>query len=189
MFLFNLGEAPKMPEPIQIVIEQKVEEPKEEETLQYKIDNDVNNCEPERYIRADNAECGEIRPEYRQTTSSGTQSHVATTNTSQTAIRASSGANSYSYGYCTHWVASKRYVPNGWGNAISWKYYAQYQGWTVSSQPIVGAIAYEPTGGYGHVAFVESVNGTTVTVSEKNYKGWNVVSYRTVPISQFTYLY
>ena len=38
--------------------------------------------------------------------------------------------------------------------------------------------------GWGHVAYVESVNGNTFTVSEMNYIGWGVYSTRTITTSQ-----
>ena len=102
---------------------------------------------------------------------------------SERAIQAAP-AGWYPYGQCTYWVWSKRPVP-GWNDASNWKWQAQRDGWTVSSTPVVGAIAWEP----GHVAYVESVNGSTVTVSEMNVKGLGVVSYRTTPIREFSYLY
>ena len=40
-------------------------------------------------------------------------------------------------------------------------------------------------GGYGHVAYVESVDSKgNVHLSEMNYAGWNVVSTRTIPADQ-----
>lgn len=90
----------------------------------------------------------------------------------------------YPYGQCTYWVWTKRVVP-GWNDASDWLWQARRDGWTISSKPIVGAIAWEP----GHVAYVESVKGSSVTVSEMNYKGLGVVSRRTVPISTFQYIY
>lgn len=97
--------------------------------------------------------------------------------------------NSYSYGYCTWYVASKRAVPGGWGNAGSWYANARAAGMGVGSTPRPGAIAWTGAGYYGHVALVESVNGNSVTVSEMNYNGWNRVSSRTVPASSFRYIY
>ena len=101
------------------------------------------------------------------------------------------GANSYAYGYCTWYVASRRYVPNNWGNAISWYYNAQASGYSVGGAARAGAIAWE---GKNHVAYVESVNGDgTVTVSEMNFwgngGGWNRVSRRTVSAGYFRYIY
>lgn len=100
-----------------------------------------------------------------------------------------SRANGYSYGYCTYYVASKRAVPGSWGNARTWYGNAQISGYGVGSVPQPGAIAWTGAGYYGHVAFVESVSGGMVTVSEMNYNGWNRVSTRTVPASTFRYIY
>jgi surface antigen len=99
-------------------------------------------------------------------------------------------ANGYSFGYCTWYVASRRAVPNSWGNASAWYYNAQADGYSVGSAPAVGAIAWSGAGYYGHVAYVESVSGGMVTVSEMNWNGnWDRVTYRTVPASTFRYIY
>lgn len=98
----------------------------------------------------------------------------------------STGLNGYYAGECTGYVASRRYVPPGWGNASDWKYNAQRAGWTVSSTPVAGAIGWRS----GHVVYVESVNPDgSVTISEQNYD-WNS-SIRTITISpsQYQYLY
>lgn len=98
--------------------------------------------------------------------------------------------NGYAYGYCTYYVASRRAVPSNWGNANQWYYNAQASGFSVGSSPVPGAIAWTGAGYYGHVAYVESVSGSMVTVSEMNYNGgWNRVSSRTVPASSFRYIY
>jgi len=102
------------------------------------------------------------------------------------------GSNGYTRGYCTYYVASRRGVPSNWGNASQWYYNAIASGYGVGSAPRPGAIAQTSGGGggYGHVAYVESVNGGMVTVSEMNYNGgWNRVSSRTVPASSFRYIY
>lgn len=104
--------------------------------------------------------------------------------------RYSLGGNSYAYGYCTYYVAGRRYVPSNWGNANSWLYNARAAGYSTGSAPAVGAIAWEGTGYYGHVSYVESVSGGMVTVSEMNYGGgWNRISRRTAPASSFRYIY
>lgn len=96
--------------------------------------------------------------------------------------------NSYDYGQCTYYVASRRAVGN-WGNAGAWLSNAIAEGHSTGSVPAPGAIAWSP----GHVAYVESVSGGQVTVSEMNFwgngGGWNIVSYRTVPAGAFTYIY
>ncbi len=103
---------------------------------------------------------------------------------------AGSYGNGYAFGYCTWYVASRRSVPSDWGNAASWYYNAQFSGYAVGSVPAVGAIAWTPSGYYGHVAYVEGVSGGMVTVSEMNYNGnWDRVTYRTVPASSFRYIY
>lgn len=100
------------------------------------------------------------------------------------------GPNSYAYGYCTYYVASRRSVPAFWGNANAWYSNAQISGFGVGSTPSPGAIAWSGAGFYGHVAYVESVSGGMVTVSEMNYNGnWNRVTSRTVPASTFRYIY
>ena len=98
--------------------------------------------------------------------------------------------NGYAYGYCTYYVASRRAVPTGWGNASSWYYNAQASGFRVGSSPIPGAIAWTPAGYYGHVAYVEQVSGGQVLISEMNYAGnWNRVTSRWVSASSFRYIY
>jgi surface antigen len=98
--------------------------------------------------------------------------------------------NGYSFGYCTYYVATRRNIPSNWGNANQWYYNAQASGFSVGSKPIPGAIAWTGAGYYGHVAYVESVSGGMVTVSEMNYNGnWDRVTERTVPASSFSYIY
>ena len=70
--------------------------------------------------------------------------------------------NSYSPGWCTWWVATQRYVPHGWGDAINWLGRAQGAGMATGSTPTVGSIMTWP--GQNHVAYVEAVHGDgTVT--------------------------
>lgn len=120
--------------------------------------------------------------------------------TSRTRLASSSAAaptrysfrgNGYAYGYCTYYVAGRRPIPNGWGDARSWYYNAQFSGFRVGRTPAVGAIAWTPRGYYGHVALVEQVNGSMVQVSEMNYNGnWNRVTSRWVNYSEFSgYIY
>lgn len=122
---------------------------------------------------------------------SGRLASVARGSSAPVSFRVGSYSNGYAYGYCTYYVASRRSVPSSWGNANAWYYNAQASGYGVGSSPRPGAIAQTSGGygGYGHVAFVESVSGDMVTVSEMNYAGWNRVSSRTVPASSFRYIY
>lgn len=107
------------------------------------------------------------------------------------ASRATSTAgNTYGYGYCTWYVKNQApWIPNGLGNANTWASRAPSYGLTVSSVPRVGAVAQSSGGNLGHVALVTGVSGNSVTISEMNYQGWNVVSSRTEPISAFIYIY
>lgn len=99
--------------------------------------------------------------------------------------------NRYASGYCT-WYAYERRAQLGrpigsfWGNASTWAINAQAAGFTVNKTPATGAIMQNGGGyaGYGHVAIVETINGDSFTVSEMNYVGFNVVSSRTIPMSQ-----
>lgn len=103
---------------------------------------------------------------------------------------AGSIGNTYAYGYCTWYVASRRAIPGNWGNAYTWLSAARGAGYGTGSTPRVGAVAWERG---NHVAYVESVDGNTVTVSEMNYwgggGGWGRRSYRTTSASTFSYIY
>ncbi len=93
--------------------------------------------------------------------------------------------NHFDYGYCTWYVANRRCIP-WFGNAWEWYGQAQSYGYPVGSQARVGAVAVwnqSMGGGYGHVAYVESVQGDGFTVSEMNYTAWGQVDTRFVPYS------
>jgi len=85
----------------------------------------------------------------------------------------------FPYGYCTWYVASRRYVPWG-GNAGTWLYNARRYGFSTGSTPRVGAIMVTRESWWGHVAYVERVSGNYVTVSEMNHVGWGRISRRTI---------
>lgn len=88
--------------------------------------------------------------------------------------------HSFPYGYCTWYVAQKRYVPWG-GNAGAWLYNAKAYGYKTGKTPVPGAIVVTTEDAYyGHVAYVESVGSGTITISEMNYVGWGVKSTRTL---------
>jgi LysM repeat protein len=88
----------------------------------------------------------------------------------------------FPYGYCTWYVAQKRYVPWG-GNAGTWLYHARTSGYKTGKTPQVGAIVVTSESWWGHVAIVEKVSGGTITVSEMNYKGWAKSSRRVIATS------
>ena len=99
------------------------------------------------------------------------------------AVSTSSGPNHFPWGWCTWYAASRRYVP--WsGDAHDWYYNAQAYGRPVGKTPVAGAIMVTWESGWGHVAYVESVSGSTFTVSEMNYAGWGRISSRTLTTSQ-----
>jgi len=87
----------------------------------------------------------------------------------------------FPYGYCTWYVAQKRFVP--WsGNAGTWLYRAKSLGYKTGKTAKVGAIVVTTEDRYyGHVAFVEKVSGGNITISEMNYAGWGKVDRRTLP--------
>lgn len=91
----------------------------------------------------------------------------------------SKNSHRFPYGYCTWYVAQKKYVP--WsGNAGTWLYKAKSAGYATGKTPRVGAIMVSSESWWGHVAIVESVSGDSFTVSEMNYKGWGKRSTRTI---------
>jgi surface antigen len=87
--------------------------------------------------------------------------------------------HSFPYGYCTWYVAQRRYVPWG-GNAGTWLYRAKAMGYSTGKSPRVGAIIVTSESWWGHVAIVEKVKGSTITLSEMNYRGWAKKSSRTI---------
>lgn len=87
--------------------------------------------------------------------------------------------HSFPYGYCTWYVAQRRYVPWG-GNAGTWLYHAKVSGYKTGRSPQVGAIMVSSESWWGHVAVVERVAGNMITVAEMNYVRWGKVSRRTL---------
>ena len=98
-------------------------------------------------------------------------------NASAAAGSYSSSGNTYPWGQCT-WYAKQRsgWAGNGWGNGAQWGASAAAQGFTVDHTPAAGAIVVFGAGqmvgnwqadpAYGHVAFVESVSGSSITISQ-----------------------
>jgi surface antigen len=107
-------------------------------------------------------------------------------------------SDSFAYGDCTWYVATRRCIPWG-GNANAWYYNAARMGYQEGSVPEVGAVAIwdQGQGGanawYGHVAYVEvvgpdlGVGSISVVpagdfeISEMNWGGWDQVDYRLLP--------
>ena len=107
-----------------------------------------------------------------------------------------SGWSPRGYGYrnCTDWVAWRLQslgIPDsktrGLGNAKDWPANAQARGIGVGVSPQVGDAAVRTSGSYGHVAFVESVSGSRITVSEYNNAGTGVYGVRSGTPSQLNF--
>lgn len=99
-----------------------------------------------------------------------------------------SAGNTYYNGYCTWYAKNRRPdLPNRLGNGGQWVANAAAQGYATGSAPRAGAVAETS----GHVAYVESVNADgTVVISEMNGPaGFGNVGTRTVPASQYKYIY
>ena len=88
----------------------------------------------------------------------------------------------FPYGYCTWYVAQRRYIPWG-GNAGTWLYHAKAAGYSTGRTPRVGSIIVTSESWWGHVAIVEKVNGGSITISEMNYRGWAKKSSRVLSTS------
>lgn len=80
-------------------------------------------------------------------------------------------------GYCTWGAQEQIHVHTGYyiraltGNAENWAHQAQLAGLTVVGAPAPHSIAVFSSslvGGVGHVAWVEAVNGTQITITEMN---------------------
>ena len=98
--------------------------------------------------------------------------------------------NTYDWGNCTWYVASRRNVPSNWGNAKNWFAGAQAAGWATGYSPRAGAIGVSFNGWAGHVVYVESVNNDgSINVSEMNVNGLGVKDYSTYSASSFVYIY
>lgn len=91
--------------------------------------------------------------------------------------------NRFVAGQCTWYVAKLRNIP--WmGNAIEWWPNARAAGFAEGQTPQVGAIMVTSESGYGHVALVTAVNGSSWTVTEMNYNGPFVTDSRTISPGQ-----
>lgn len=120
---------------------------------------------------------------------SATSSNPDSSGTSGLYLPQGSFPNNFPYGWCTWYVASRRYIP--WnGNAGDWYWNAQAMGYATGSVPAVGAVLVTNESWWGHVAIVEAVYGSTILISEMNgVAGWGVVGSRVVPASIGMYIY
>lgn len=91
-------------------------------------------------------------------------------------------------GYCTAYVASKVYVPYG-GNAKDWYNNAKNMGFKVyerGKKPVKYCIVvFNATASnqYGHVALISKVSGSSIRITEMNYKGFGKVSERSISVN------
>ena len=100
--------------------------------------------------------------------------------------------NHFAFGNCTYYVYNRRQVP--WqGDAWAWYGNAQAMGYATGKAPRPASVMVTWESGYGHVAYVESVNqdGSWV-VSEMNWVAFNTVDRRLihpggVPLIGFIY--
>lgn len=97
----------------------------------------------------------------------------------------------YRYGYrnCTDFVAWKLDTANGfrvasnYGHAKTW---GDVNRKITNTTPAPGSVAWSNAGTYGHVAWVESVSGNTITVQDYNKAGTGAYARRTVNKNEFT---
>lgn len=98
---------------------------------------------------------------------------------------------------CVSYVAWKvastgRHVPHfgGAGNANQWPSTLAQHGIQSGSNPVAGSAAMLPIGAYGHVMYVESVNGDgTITVSDYNLQWDGLYRKYTRSAAGLTYIY
>lgn len=147
----------------------------------------------------------EIRAEIRRTQGNGTVS--SGNNTYPYAVNCPADDSAYIVigGYvcqCVSYTAWKVqefwgiYIAN-WGNASDWGRYAAANGYVVDNHPAPFSVGFSEAGVYGHVVWVEGVNGNgTINVTEYNnaYSSasgmWGDFGARTnVPASGFMYIH
>ena len=101
----------------------------------------------------------------------------------------------YAPGQCTQWAWHNRQdLPRNLGNANAWARNASAQGFPVSRKPAAGDIFQTGSGWYGHVGYVEAVNGDgsiVVTEMNYNYRAYHVIR-ATIPadkVGRFNYIH
>ena len=89
-------------------------------------------------------------------------------------------------------AASGRYMPywGGYGNANQWPGNARASGIPTGSEPRVGSVAVMNVGYYGHVMYVEGINGDgTIHVSQFNWGVRGEYSTMNISPSGLTFIY
>ncbi|MUL64448.1 hypothetical protein BOO86_08240 [Mycobacterium sp. CBMA 234] len=85
----------------------------------------------------------------------------------------SGGPGQCTWGAMQKWFENAGYYPDIHGNARVWADAARARGWTVVDEPQVRSIAVYPAelpgvSQYGHVAWVNSVSGRSINITEMN---------------------
>lgn len=88
-------------------------------------------------------------------------------------------SHKFPWGQCTWYVAQRRYIP--WsGHAKTWIYKAPQYGFETGNNPKIGSIVQTRENSYyGHVAYVENVEGDYITISEMHL-GQGIKKVRTL---------
>lgn len=95
-------------------------------------------------------------------------------------VQMAKGHDTFPYGQCTYYVASRRNVTWG-GDAWMWYRNARAAGRPEGEVPVAGSIMVTWESWVGHVAYVEKVNPDgTFVVREMNVRGWGFVDERTI---------
>lgn len=145
------------------------------------------------------------KPQQTVSNSSNTvQSTPVASSNQQHGQAANSAGNTYAWGQCT-WFAKNRasWAGNYWGNGGNWDSSARSQGFAVDNTPAAGSLVVFHPGqsvggqwtadGYaGHVAYVESVSGNTITISQggMGFSSPSGPNYQTISnASQYTYIH
>ncbi|MDO4871854.1 MAG: CHAP domain-containing protein [bacterium] len=112
------------------------------------------------------------------------------------------GTDGFGYGcrQCVSYTAWRLFKETGyqarfWGNANQWPASARAAGFSTGTTPRPGSLGVISSGAYGHIVWVESVDGNYVVISQYNYfnaggSGWGHYSQMRVPASTYdTYIY
>lgn len=133
-------------------------------------------------LSSDNIRPGQVLKLPPQDLTAARLAQLSSSSSAKAAVKRPPGAknNAYPWGWCTYYVATRRYVPGHWGNAVSWLSSAKRAGYPTGSAPAPGAIVVFNVSYWGHVAYVESVSGNSIRISEMNYAGWGKTDERTI---------
>lgn len=138
---------------------------------------------PKRGYEVPASQIAKKEAEKRRTVASASVVNARATN-AKLAISRPAGAqnNGYPWGWCTYYVATRRYVPVRWGNAKYWLNSARKAGYATGRDPVPGSIYVSTYGWGGHVAYVEEVySDGSYKISEMNgWAGWGRIGSRVI---------